>query len=276
MHFKTCDNIDLYVKVSGTGIPCVFIHGGPGAWSYNFEALGGNSLEKFMKMIYFDQRGCGRSKGDSSTNYSLDRIIEDLEELRKSLNLERWTILAHSFGGIIAVNYANKYGKHIENLILCNCTLNMKESIECQINYGCKLLNIDSSTLDNIPSQMDKAFTIINKLIEKELFYTLQYKEYSNFIKVNEIDEGIKNRNFANSSFHNKEFFNDYTYLTKSISIPTLIIIGAEDYAIGVDHYTKFKFPNSKVYKINGKHVPYLEDALEFSSCIKSFLSGLL
>lgn len=58
---RTSDGVSLYLKVAGQGTPCIFVHGGPGAWSLSFEALGGNVLEKKLQMYYCDQRGCGRS-----------------------------------------------------------------------------------------------------------------------------------------------------------------------------------------------------------------------
>ena len=68
MYLEMSDKVNLYVQQSGNGIPCIFIHGGPGGCSYDFEILGGNSLEGFMKLIYFDQRGSGRSEGDKDSN----------------------------------------------------------------------------------------------------------------------------------------------------------------------------------------------------------------
>ena len=85
MYIEMSDNINLYVKQSGEGIPCIFIHGGPGEGSLNFEVLGGNSLENFMQLIYFDQRGSARSGGTNDNDYSIKRIIDDIEEIRKNL-----------------------------------------------------------------------------------------------------------------------------------------------------------------------------------------------
>ena len=47
----TSDSVRLYLKVAGSGTPCIFVHGGPGAWSLSFEAMGGNSLEKKLQIL---------------------------------------------------------------------------------------------------------------------------------------------------------------------------------------------------------------------------------
>jgi len=81
----------------------------PGAWSKSFEDMRGNSLERKLRMVYFDQRGCGRSDTPVDKNYSLDRMVDDIEDIRRSSGVEKIYLLSHSFGGIIAVNYAKKY-----------------------------------------------------------------------------------------------------------------------------------------------------------------------
>ena len=106
---RTSDNVRLFAKISGNGPVCIFVHGGPGAWSKSFEDMKGNSLEKHLRMVYFDQRGSGRSGNSIGKNYSLDRMVEDIEDIRLALGVEKIYLLSHSFGGIIAVNYAKKH-----------------------------------------------------------------------------------------------------------------------------------------------------------------------
>jgi len=64
MYLEMNDKVNLYIKQSGHGVPCIFVHGGPGEGSLDFEVLGGNTLEDSMSIVYFDQRGSARSEGD--------------------------------------------------------------------------------------------------------------------------------------------------------------------------------------------------------------------
>ncbi|RZK29163.1 MAG: alpha/beta fold hydrolase [Hymenobacter sp.] len=73
----TSDGVKLYVKVAGKGLPCVFIHGGPGAGSQDIETLAGPYLEQRFQMIYLDQRGSGRSASSSQQDYTLARVVQD-------------------------------------------------------------------------------------------------------------------------------------------------------------------------------------------------------
>ncbi len=276
MFLEVSDKISIFVKESGKGIPCVFIHGGPGAWSNEFELLCGTQLEDTMKMVYIDQRGCGRSEGDSNSDYSIGRLVEDIEEVRKKLNIKKWIVLAHSFGGIIAANYAHKYEKYVQGLILANCTLNMKDSLESQIEYGSKLLNKDEIELEANQSILERWHKIFTKLIEKDIFYKLQYNDYSNYLKVNEAGGKMENASLARQAFSNEDYFGSYYDITNNITVPVLVIAGSEDYAIGCEHYKKFRFPNSKIQVIEGKHVLYVENRVKFIKAINDFVANII
>ena len=71
-HFITSDSVNLYVKVKGKGIPCLYIHGGPGAGSYWMEKFSGDLLEERFTMIYLDLRGVGRSTSPANKDYSIN------------------------------------------------------------------------------------------------------------------------------------------------------------------------------------------------------------
>jgi proline iminopeptidase len=277
MYIEMSDKVNLYVKQSGEGVPCIFIHGGPGEGSLDFEVLGGNSLESFMQIIYFDQRGSARSGGTSDSDYSIERIIDDIEEIRKSLGISKWVVMAHSFGGIIASSYAYKYHNFVDKLILLNTTLNMEDSFNSQIHYGAELLSKEELQSTVYNSNLEKWKYIVNILIEKDIFYKLQYKDYNNFLRLNNVNNQIENFNatMANQAFSNKEYFTNYCDLTKEITVPVLVITGDEDYAIGPNHYKNFMFPNKKIEIMQGKHMLYLENNGEFKSVIKKFIEDL-
>ncbi len=276
MYLEMRDKVNLYVKQSGQGIPCIFVHGGPGEGSLDFELLGGNELEGFMNMIYFDQRGSARSEGDEETDYSIDRLVEDMEEIREKLGISKWIVMAHSFGGIIATNYAHKYREAIDKLILLNVTLSMEDSFKSQIDHGVKLLSENELKSIEAKSYMEKWQQIVTSLIEKDIFYKLQYEEYNNFIKLREVSNTIDsfNASMANQGLSNKEYFNSFFDITKKINIPVLVIAGNEDYAVGPEHHENFIFPNMKIKIISGKHMLYMENKEEVKSVIEAFIKS--
>ncbi|MEW8994304.1 alpha/beta fold hydrolase [Clostridium sp.] len=276
MYLEMNDKVNLYIKQSGHGVPCIFVHGGPGEGSLDFEVLGGNTLEDFMSIVYFDQRGSARSEGDEETDYSIDRLVEDLEEIRMKLGISKWIVMAHSFGGIIATNYAHKYEEFIDKLILLNVSLSMEDSFKSQIYYGAKLLSeYELKTID-AKSDMEKWQQIVTILIKKDIFYKLQYEEYDNFIKLREVSNTIDsfNATMANQGLSNKEYFKSCFDLAKKITVPVLVVTGDEDYAVGPDHHKNFMFPNMKTKILSGKHMLYIENKMEIKSVIEAFIKS--
>lgn len=272
MYIKTSDNINLYLEKKGEGMPCLFIHGGPGASSIDFEEIAGDELEKFAQMIYFDQRGSGRSKGSKDSDYSISRLIEDIDEIRKSLGIDKWCIIAHSFGGIIAANYAYRYEENIEKLILLNATLSLKDSLISQIYHGEEILGEEHSEYGE--KYIKRWNEVAGKLINNDEYYKLQYNAYHNYQKVNNLDSSIINFNtsMAAQAFSNTEYFEEYYSLTKEIKSPVLVIAGKDDYAIGTNHYKNFAFPNKEIRLLKGKHILYLENKKETLNHIIDFI----
>lgn len=271
-YITASDRVKLFAKISGNGPVCIFIHGGPGAWSKSFEDMKGNSLEQKLRMVYFDQRGCGRSDTSVEKNYSLDRMIEDIEDIRRFMGVEKIYLLSHSFGGILAVNYAEKYPNHLIGLILANSTLNMNYSLEGQIKSINEMLKTNF-TITNKDSAMSIFWEARSALSKKGL----EYKMLSNNKKTVDLLDSIDNsynrtRDFAKHVDNYKEYNQDFTSNTKTINVPVLVITGKRDYAIGVNHYKYFQFPNQKIVHINGGHVLYYEQNKEFSKAIFFFI----
>lgn len=277
-NLMTSDGTTLHISKSGQGLPCVFLHGGPGYWSYPFEQTAGPFLESFMEMHYLDQRGCGRSSLAPGGDYSLKRLLSDLEEIRQKLNIDKWIVMGHSFGGILATNYAKQYPNSVLSLILLNCTLNKKESNLHQMNVGRSWLGEDT-VLDeygSIESFYQDFFVMAEKLLDIGKYYDLQFMDRKNFKILESLDKELKHRpDFRKYVHSDPEFFKDYTQITTEISVPTLVISGKYDDAVGPDHYKKFKFPNMSVTILEDKHHPYLENKEEFRRAIQEFVLAI-
>jgi proline iminopeptidase len=98
--------------------PVVFLHGGPGQGSQSFAALAGPRLEPSLRMVYFDQRGSGRSERPWNGAYSIELLAEDVEGLRQALGIPRIDLVAQSFGAVIALEYAARYPQHVSRMVI--------------------------------------------------------------------------------------------------------------------------------------------------------------
>ncbi len=117
--YITVNGAKLYVVLAGKGEPLIIIPGGPGSSHFSYRRF--DSLANNYTLIYFD--AFGRGKSDTAKDvkeYSLARDIEDLEGLRIALHYDKWNVLGHSYGGLVAQGYALKYPSHVSHLILAN------------------------------------------------------------------------------------------------------------------------------------------------------------
>ena len=279
-YFTTSDTVKLFVRVAGQGKPCVFVHGGPGSTAYYFEQMKAASLiEQRMTMIYFDQRGAGRSESAKNSDYSLNRMIKDIEELKKALGYKQWAVMGHSFGGILITNYAHRYPVSVSALMLINGTLNMPFSMNSHLEFGLKELEIKNQApyRDTTKPLIQRVGMVHNGLTEKDGWYKLMFrnayeKKYSDSITLS-----INNFNWelGNKVWNYKEYYTDFTPLTAGIKSPVLVITGDRDYAIGLDHYKSFRFPKQKVVHYIGGHAPFQEEPQWFAEKIIEFAAIL-
>jgi proline iminopeptidase len=93
------------------------IHGGPGGDHSGFKPRFGDLREK-MQLVYFDQRGQGRSARGDPEKYTLDENVEDMEALRQYLGLGPIVSIGYSYGGKVAMAHAARYPDSVSHLIL--------------------------------------------------------------------------------------------------------------------------------------------------------------
>ena len=115
----TSDHVPISYRTYGSGKPLLIINGGPGMNSDGFEGLA-VSLSKDYRTIIYDQRGTGKSvmKKVDSTTITMELMISDIESIRVQLGYEQWSVLGHSFGGMLASAYAAVHPERIDKLIL--------------------------------------------------------------------------------------------------------------------------------------------------------------
>lgn len=121
----------VYIEQCGNpdGLPVIFLHGGPGS--------GCNPAQRrffdpaHYHIILFDQRGCGRSTpaGETQDN-TTQHLIADIEQIRTTLNIQRWHVFGGSWGSTLALAYANQHPEHVISLTLRGIFLSRAHEIE--------------------------------------------------------------------------------------------------------------------------------------------------
>ena len=127
-----CGDIhEIYIEESGNsnGQPIIFFHGGPGGGC-------GAKQRRFFdpsyyRIILFDQRGCGKSTplGETKENTTND-LINDIETIRKHLNIKKWFLFGGSWGSSLALAYGIRYPEFVKGLILRGVFLSRENELD--------------------------------------------------------------------------------------------------------------------------------------------------
>lgn len=275
--FQTSDSVQLFVKVAGHGLPCVVVHGGPGAGSYGLEKLGLQPLESQLQLIYPDQRGSGRSASAPRHDYRLARQVQDLEELRQRLGLRRWVLLAHSFGGVIATAYAQRYPERVQALILVNAVLNPPASLASMVHYGDSLLPAAARPAlpagAPLPQQLG---AVMQALGQRQLTYQLQYTSDTAAARASRVVRQVpSNHDFAAHVFDFADYGQDLAPATARLTMPVLVVAGHDDYTAGPASYRAWRFPQQRVVVLPGRHNLLQEQPAATQQAVRTFVAAL-
>jgi proline iminopeptidase len=151
---RVSDIHELYYEECGNpkGKPAVVLHGGPGSGISPF--LRRLHDPEHYRIILFDQRGCGLSTPYASLEYNTTPdLVEDMEKLRRHLNIERWQVVGGSWGSTLALAYGQTYTKRVSELIVRGIFTVRKREVRWFYQEGASFLFPEAwdSFLDPIP-----------------------------------------------------------------------------------------------------------------------------
>ena len=109
--------VALFERRAGQGPATVVLHGGPGA-HHDYLLPGFDALATRRTLIYYDQRGGGRSAVPREVPVGWREQVADLEALRQAWGIEQLTLAGYSWGGLLSLLYATEYPARVERLAL--------------------------------------------------------------------------------------------------------------------------------------------------------------
>ncbi len=265
-------------------IKVLLLHGGPGGDHEFFESFESFLPKEGIEFIYYDQLGSYNSdKPTDSALWTTDRFIDEVEQVRQALHLDssNFYLLGHSWGGILAMEYALKYQQHLKGLIVSN----MMSSCPAYAAYNKNVLQkkMNPAVVDSI-LHFEKTNTTNNPRY-MDLLMNNYYNEH--ICRVYPFPEPI-NRAFAhlNASVYTimqgpSEFgisgrlsLWDRTADLPKIKTPTLVIRGMHD-TMDPDFMKMMseKFANgSLVTCTNGSHCSMWDDQENYFKGLIGFL----
>lgn len=122
----------VWTKKMGSGpLKVLLLHGGPGFSHEYLEAFESFLPQAGIEMYYYDQLGCNNSdQPDDTSLWTTERYCKEVEEVRRGLGLEQFVLYGHSWGGILAIEYALKYQGHLRGLVISNMTAGVQSYLK--------------------------------------------------------------------------------------------------------------------------------------------------
>ena len=118
--FVWCGPVRLYVREVGLGRPLVVVHGGPD-FNHRYLRPELDRLAERCRVVYYDQRGRGRSFAvGAAIEVTMQSEVDDLDGVRRRLGLDTVALLGHSWGALVAMEYALAFPAQVSQLIVMN------------------------------------------------------------------------------------------------------------------------------------------------------------
>ncbi len=283
----------------------LYLHGGPGASCLDFVNQA-KALSKKIKVISFDQLGVLRSDAiGADEDYSMEYQVEMLEEMRKSFGIERWSILGHSYGGMLAVLYARRYPDSIQKVILECPSLWFEDSAKSVAEYvSGHIESLDHQEARELCEKMKAPDYSGGREIPKDLMTLLSYVEdpkLGNYLHGISFEEywqsmdtsGITDEMWAKGERHLKKLLetgpeqgnpsgkrvtmlDNFLPLAQETALPILLINGKYDPAC-----TKYQSESllnhgknvTRVVFENSGHFPRVEEPEKYTNAVLRFLA---
>ncbi len=289
-YITTPDGVRLFYKVVGSGAETlVAVHGGPGN-SLNSILPDLEPLAMNRRVIYYDQRGGGRSDLiKDREKLSISKHIEDLEAVRLFFKLDKMTLLGNSWGGMLIGYYAATNPDKVERMVFHSPgeptkALAIEAVEEMQSRMGNRYTAEQKKRFSFVSNYKNWVKAADPKAICREFGQLLlpiyTFKPESAALLKGDIcsgsDETVRYQQYVNVQIMNS--LGDWNLLPSLgvVKAPVLVIHGAAD-PIPVESSEAWAsaMPNARLLVINGAgHIPQVEQPEIFFKSVETFLKG--
>jgi proline iminopeptidase len=283
-HAFVSGGVRLWYCVAGEGpagaAPVVFLHGGPGEGSFRFASLAGSRLERGLRVVYFDQRGSGRSERPADGTYTLAGLVEDVEALRKALGAPKISLVSHSFGGVLALEYAAKHPERVARLVSVAGLSDVHASGRSMCRRLAELHPEAHARVAN--SQAPGGCNVFAALqgAEREAFMRgNMFPDAAVAARVDSVTaaSGVRTTGEMSRALFAAGFMNYRFAGHERLSMPVLVIAGAQDHQVGLESQRALAegVANGRleVYERAG-HYLYVDEADRFARDVTAFLAA--
>ena len=276
MTTMTIRDVSLFIKVVGQGDPLVLMHGGPGLDYTTLLHL--EPLADQFTLIFYDHRCNGRSIGADISTMTFENLTADADTIRQHLGFEKWSVLGHSFGGNVALEYALRYPQNLSRLILMDTGGN-----QWWVNQSAPEILAKRGYSDSAVGAARRFYN--GQMMPGEVTPTVLKFIWAYYYRVNLLrmaygllfEPRMKMRPEA-TIFGYKELLNGWTVMDRlgEIRVPTLVMAGRADFLFPPEHQAILadRLPNSRLEMIeHAGHNPQDEQTEKTIQVINRFLN---
>jgi proline iminopeptidase len=270
MQFVLPDGYNLNVEEVGSGFPLIVLHGGPGVDHTMFRPYL-DPLGDEYRLLYVDERGQGRSQRVDPATLSLEVFARDVDLLAETLGLDRFALLGHSFGAIIATYHATELGTAAAYVISAGG--DSSDALDADVQASLEALGKDGKA---IADSWEAEKTVETEAQLKELLRDQLPFHFLGAPPPGYLEDTVGSpevlRYFANMGYG--AF--DYRPKLKDVDRPTLVIVGEYDRTTTprASRVLHEGIPDSELHIVPGAgHMSFVEQPDDYLSTVRNFLA---
>ena len=275
----------VWTKKVGLGkIKMLTLHGGPGCTHEYFECFEDFLPQEGVEFIYYDQLGSAYSdKPADKSLWRMERFVEEVESVRKGLGLENFYLYGQSWGGMLGIEYALKYGQHLKGLIISNMTasipayLKYVNELRAQFPVEIQKMMADYEAKEQWDAPEYQKF-VTEQLYNKHICRIVPWPEPVTRM-FNHLATPVYNTMQGNNEFVVTGTFKDWDRWADlhKITMPTQLIVGRYD-SMRVEDIQKMKtsIPHSRIGICeNGSHLSMWDDQDAYFKILIDYLKDV-
>lgn len=264
------NGLEVHYRTYGTGSPLLILSGGPGFDCDYMQAVA-QELGKNYRAVLVDLRGTGRSIPAviNHETVNLKLTLADLEAIREQIGVERWSVLGHSAGAVLAMAYATNFPSSVTSMLLANSGPIRGASAAAEMdNVMLRLTPEEREEMSKSPSQ---DFGSLFKFLAPGYFFDRKH--------VTELPPAFSPANFhaETANFLATDLFagsGDLRPGLKDFSRPVLIIAGRQDPCDPAMQYEIHLALKNSTLRLLDRcgHFSWIEQPQEFYKSVREFL----
>ena len=280
------NDIPIFFELYGSGEPIYLLSGGPGARPQVLLPIVKELAEDYL-CVLVHQRGTGRTQlAANKENCNIDLYTNDIKLIKEKLGHNKITLLGHSWGGMLSMNYMVHYPEDIAMVLLLDpgpfdlesgrsptdnimSKLSIEDIAYIQMLDTLLLMLFNSSVSQELDSEIEYIQTERSNIRGQGWFYD---KRNANKLRLAPGDFNFKVSSFVIGDMIERKW--NLKSRLEAVSIPTLIVHGRQD-PVGMDNALKItntiKGSELKIIEQCG-HFPWLEQPEELFEVIRSFI----